>query len=136
MITLIKNNLKLFFKSRYIVLGCLILFIVSNAYLTEEFYKLSIHGNTLYYLEQSQRLSMLYFVVFVFVSYEYLMKSKNADTLECFTAINNGKINLYFSKFVVLIFIIFIMTLNVMVYNYVAYFTMNVNSSSYADHIF
>lgn len=132
---LIKNNFKLFFKSRYLLLGIIIFFITVNVYLSEGLYGLSIRENTLYYLKQSQMLSVVYFVFFVFISYEYLIKSKNANLLEGFAAINNGKIILYLSKLIVLIILTLIMTLNIMIYNYVAYFAMNINSLSFALHI-
>ncbi|MBU5677048.1 ABC transporter permease [Alkaliphilus sp. MSJ-5] len=136
MITLIRKNFKLFFKSIYLALGFFIFSIVVNVYLIEGIYKLSIHKDALYYLIHSQKISIIYFVFFVFISYEYLVKSKNESILECFSVINNGKFKLYFSKLAVLVIIIVIMTLNIMIYNYVAYFVMNVNSLSYAYHIF
>lgn len=136
MITLIRNNLKLFFKSIYLALGFSIFFIVVNVYLIEGIHKLSIHKDALYYLKHSQKISIIYFVFFVFISYEYLVKSKNENILECFSVINKGKIKLYFSKLVVLVIMLLIMTLNIMIYNYIAYFVINVNSLSYAYHIF
>lgn len=136
MLSLIKNNTKLFFRNRYLSLGFITFFVIINAYLIEGIYKLSIHKDALYYLQISQKLSIVYFIFFLFVSYEYLIKSKNDHILECFLAMERGILKVYFSKFIVLVIIIFMMTLNIMVYNYIAYFTMNIKSISFAYHIF
>lgn len=136
MITLIKKNLKLFFKTIYLALGFFIFFISVNVYLIEGIHKLSIHKDALYYLKRSQEISIIYFIFFVFISYEYLVKSKNSGLLECFSVLNKGKVKLYLSKLAVLLLIILIMTLNIIIYNYISYFTMNVSSLSYAYHIF
>ncbi|MBW4827239.1 MAG: ABC transporter permease [Clostridiaceae bacterium] len=136
MIVLIKNNLKLFLKNIYLALGTFVFFIVVNIYLIEGMYKLSIHKDALYYLAGSQYMSMICFVFFTFISYEYLVKIKNDDLLECFSAMDKGKVKLYFSQLVVLIIIVSLITLNIMIYNYVAYFAMNLNSLAYAIHIF
>ncbi|WIV13499.1 ABC transporter permease [Proteiniborus sp. MB09-C3] len=136
MLSLVKNNLKLFFKNRYLSLGFIAFFVIINAYLIEGMYKLSIHKDALYYLQISQKLSIVYFIFFLFVSYEYLMKSKNDHILECFLTMDRGILKLYISKLIVLIMIILIMTLNVMVYNYISYFATNIKSISFAYHVF
>ncbi len=134
--TLIKNNLKLFFKNKYLLSGFIIFFIIINTYLIEGLYKLSIHRDAFYYLQISQKLSMVYFIFFIFISYEYLVKSKNDFILESLSIMDKGKLKLYFSKFVVLLAIMVTVTLNIMLYDYIAYFAMNVQALSFAYHIF
>ncbi|WP_459767370.1 ABC transporter permease [Alkaliphilus crotonatoxidans] len=136
MLTLVKNNLKLFFKNKYLLSGFIIFFIIINAYLIEGLYKLSIHRDAFYYLQVSQKLSMVYFIFFIFISYEYLVKSKNDFILESLSITDNGKLTLYFSKFVVLLAIMVTMTLNIMLYNYISYIAMHVQALSFAYHIF
>jgi hypothetical protein len=43
-----------------------------NGYLILGMYNLSIHKDAFFYLQYSQRISMIYFVFFTFISYEYL----------------------------------------------------------------
>ncbi len=136
MSTLIKNNFKLFFKSIYLIIGFLTFFIAVNAYLIMGIYKLAIHKDAFYYLGYSQEISIIYFIFFVFISYEYFVKSKNINLIECFSAVHKGKIKLYFSQSSVLIMLISAMTLTMMIYNYFVFMVMNVNAWSYAVHIF
>ncbi len=136
MVSLIKNNLKIFFKSTYLALSLLMLFIIINAYLILGIHNLSIHKDAFYYLQYSQRISMIFFVFFTFISYEYLIKSKKENLLECFTVINKGNLKLYFSKFIVLTIITMVLALNVYIYNFIVYINMNINFIPYLFHIF
>lgn len=136
MVSLIKNNFKIFFNSTYLALSLLMFFIIINAYLILGIHNLSIHKDAFYYLQYSQRISMIFFVFFTFVSYEYLIKSKTENLIESFSVINNGNLKLYFSKFIVLTMITMILALNVYIYNFIVYLTMNVNFTPYLFHIF
>jgi len=81
MIILMKHSFKLFFKSIYLAVGFIIFFTGVNLYLIECMTRVSIHNDVLYYLQESQMMSMLFFAFFVFISYEYLVKSKNNNLL-------------------------------------------------------
>jgi hypothetical protein len=132
---LIKSNFKIFFKSIYLSLAFLVFFVLVNGYLIFSIYNLTIHKDAFYYLQYSQRISMIYFVFFTFIAYEYLVKSKNENLLECLLVLNKGNLKLYFSKAIVLIIIILIMTLNIFVYNFIVYIAMNINFRPYLVHI-
>ncbi|MBW9159184.1 ABC transporter permease [Clostridium tagluense] len=132
---LIKSNFKIFFKSIYLSLAFLLFFVLVNAYLIFSIYNLNIHKDAFYFLQYSQRISMIYFVFFTFITYEYLIKSKNENLLECLLVLNKGNLKLYFSKIIVLIIIILIMTLNIIVYNFIVYIGMNIYFEPYLVHI-
>lgn len=135
MSTLIKNNFKIFFKSIYLSIAFSLFFIIVNGYLILGIYNLNIHKDAFFYLQYSQRISMIYFVFFTFISYEYLVKSRNQNLLECLSALNKGTLKLYFSKAIVLIIIISFMTFNIFIYNLIVYFAMDVNFIPYLFHI-
>lgn len=136
MITLLKNNFKILSRSIYLFIPLLVFFIVINWYLGLGIYNLNIHKDAFFYLQYSQRISMFFFVFFTFISYEYLVKSKNINLLECISILNKGTLKVYFSKLIVLIAIILIMTLNIFAYNFAVYIVMKVHSISYLLHIF
>jgi len=136
MSALIKNNLKLFFRTKYLLFSFLLFTAAVNAFLAKEFYNLLIHNDVLYYLGESQMLSIVYFVFFVFISYEYIAKSKNVNLSESISVINNGKFIFYISKLAALAIIMLIMTLNILIYNYAAYFFEGIKLLPFALHIF
>ncbi|NYB75551.1 ABC transporter permease [Sedimentibacter hydroxybenzoicus DSM 7310] len=133
---LIKNNLKLFFKTKYLLFSFLLFIAIINIFLAAEFYNYLIHEDILYYLGESQRLGIVYFVFFVFISYEYCVKNKNDNLLESISVTSNGKFFFYISKLITLVIIILIMTLNIMIYNYAVYFLKEINLWSFVKHIF
>ncbi|MBN4051090.1 ABC transporter permease, partial [bacterium AH-315-L21] len=135
MIILMKHSFKLFFKSIYLAVGFIIFFTGVNLYLIECMTRVSIHNDVLYYLQESQMMSMLFFAFFVFISYEYLVKSKNNNLLECFSVIDGGKTKLYLSQIAFLTIIALAMTLNVTTYNFIIYLVTNINSKSFVYHI-
>lgn len=87
MINLLKNNFKILFRSIYLFIPLLAFFIAINCYLGLGIYNLNIHKDPLFYLQYSQRISMFFFVFFTFISYEYLLKSKNVNLLECISVL-------------------------------------------------
>ncbi|MCD3351851.1 ABC transporter permease [Clostridium botulinum D/C] len=135
MTNLIKSNFKIFFRSLYLSVPLLIFFIILNGYFGVGIRNLTIHKDALFYLQYSQRISVIYFIFFTFISYEYLIKSKNSNLLEGISVLNKGTLKLYFSKLIVLVAIILIMTLNIFAYNFIVYIVMKVHSTSYLLHV-
>ncbi|CAG7840606.1 hypothetical protein CLOHAE12215_02030 [Clostridium haemolyticum] len=135
MLKLTKSNFKIFIKSLYLSIPLVLFFIILNGYLGLGIRNLTIHKSAFFYLQYSQRISMFYFVFFTFISYEYLVKSKNVNLLECISILNKGTLKVYFSKLIVLIAIILIMTLNMFAYNFIVYIVMKVHSTSYLFHV-
>lgn len=135
MTNLIKSNFKIFFKSVYLCIAFLLFFIILNGYLLLGIHNLTIHKDAFFYLQYTQRISMIYLVFFTFISYEYLVKSKNNNLLEGISPLHKGILKLYFSKIIVLIIIALIMTLNIFLYNLGVYIVMKVNSTSFLLHI-
>lgn len=113
----------------------MVFFIAINIYLVEGILGLSVRKDALYYLKQSQVLSVVCFVFFVFIAYEYLIKCKNASMLECVKSIHNGLIKIYLSQLTFLTALILVVTMNVMLYCYVACLYVGVNLPSFLYHI-
>ncbi|WDV47081.1 ABC transporter permease [Clostridiaceae bacterium M8S5] len=136
MTTLIKNNLKLFLKVKYLAIGVLFFFALVNFRLLEALEKLDIHKDVIYYLKQSQSLSIFYFIFFVFITYEFLIKSRRNNIVECFSALHNGKLKVYLSKITVLVAFVVFMTIIPVLYNIIACITNNMHYKPYIYHIF
>ena len=133
---MIKQNLKLFFKTKIIFIPVIILLVCFLGNLVYSCYSFSLNNDVLIYLKNSIKLCLLSFVILCFTSYEFFYLYKRCYIDEALYAHKNGKTRILTSTVTVLLFIPALEFFSAFVFNFVIFLSSGMNDYSYLYHIF
>lgn len=133
---MIKQNLKLFFKTKIIFIPVIILLVCFLGNLVYSCYSFSLNNDVLIYLKNSIKLCLLSFVILCFASYEFFYLYKRCYIDEALYSHKNGKTRILTSTVTVLLFIPALEFFSAFVFNFVIFLSSGMNDYSYLYHIF
>lgn len=133
---MIKQNLKLFFKTKIIFIPVIILLVCFLGNLEYSCYSFSLNNDVLIYLKNSIKLCLLSFVILCFTSYEFFYLYKRCYIDEALYSHKNGKTRILTSTVTVLLFIPALEFFSAFVFNFVIFLSSGMNDYSYLYHIF
>ena len=133
---MIKQNLKLFFKTKIIFIPVIILLVCFLVNLVYSCYSFSLNSDVLIYLKNSIKLCLLSFVILCFTSYEFFYLYKRCYIDEALYSHKNGKTRILTSTVTVLLFIPALEFFSAFVFNFVIFLSSGMNDYSYLYHIF
>lgn len=133
---MIKQNLKLFFKTKIIFIPVIILLVCFLGNLVYSCYSFSLNNDVLIYLKNSIKLCLLSFVILCFTSYEFFYLYKRCYIDEALYSHKNGKTRNLTSTVTVLLFIPALEFFSAFVFNFVIFLSSGMNDYSYLYHIF
>lgn len=133
---MIKQNLKLFFKTKIIFIPVIILLVCFLGNLVYSCYSFSLNNDVLIYLKNSIKLCLLSFVILCFTSYEFFYLYKRCYIDEALYSHKNGKTRILTSTVTVLLFIPALEFFSAFVFNFVIFLSSEINDYSYLYHIF
>lgn len=133
---MIKQNLKLFFKTKIIFITVIILLVCFLGNLVYSCYSFSLNSDVLIYLKNSIKLCLLSFVILCFTSYEFFYLYKRCYIDEALYSHKNGKTRILTSTVTVLLFIPALEFFSAFVFNFVIFLSSGMNDYSYLYHIF
>lgn len=133
---MIKQNLKLFFKTKIIFIPVIILLVCFLGNLVYSCYSFSLNNDVLIYLKNSIKLCLLSFVILCFTSYEFFYLYKRCYIDETLYSHKNGKTRILTSTLTVLLFIPALEFFSAFVFNFVIFLSSGMNDYSYLYHIF
>ena len=133
---MIKQNLKLFFKTKIIFIPVIILLVCFLGNLVYSCYSFSLNNDVLIYLKNSIKLCLLSFVILCFTSYEFFYLYKRCYIDEALYSHKNGKTRILTSTVTVLLFIPTLEFFSAFVFNFVIFLSSGMNDYSYLYHIF
>lgn len=133
---MIKQNLKLFFKTKIIFIPVIILLVCFLGNLVYSGYSFSLNNDVLIYLKNSIKLCLLSFVILCFTSYEFFYLYKRCYIDEALYSHKNGKTRILTSTVTVLLFIPALEFFSAFVFNFVIFLSSGMNDYSYLYHIF
>lgn len=133
---MIKQNLKLFFKTKIIFIPVIILLVCFLGNLVYSCYSFSLNNDILIYLKNSIKLCLLSFVILCFTSYEFFYLYKRCYIDEALYSHKNGKTRILTSTVTVLLFIPALEFFSAFVFNFVIFLSSGMNDYSYLYHIF
>lgn len=133
---MIKQNLKLFFKTKIIFIPVIILLVCFLGNLVYSCYSFSLNSDVLIYLKNSIKLCLLSFVILCFTSYEFFYLYKRCYIDETLYSHKNGKTRILTSTVTVLLFIPALEFFSAFVFNFVIFLSSGMNDYSYLYHIF
>lgn len=133
---MIKQNLKLFFKTKIIFIPVIILLVCFLGNLVYSCYSFSLNNDVLIYLKNSIKLCLLSFVILCFTSYEFFYLYKRYYIDEALYSHKNGKTRILTSTVTVLLFIPALEFFSAFVFNFVIFLSSGMNDYSYLYHIF
>lgn len=133
---MIKQNLKLFFKTKIIFILVIILLVCFLGNLVYSCYSFSLNNDVLIYLKNSIKLCLLSFVILCFTSYEFFYLYKRCYIDEALYSHKNGKTRILTSTVTVLLFIPALEFFSAFVFNFVIFLSSGMNDYSYLYHIF
>ena len=133
---MIKQNLKLFFKTKIIFIPVIILLVCFLGNLVYSCYSFSLNSDVLIYLKNSIKLCLLSFVILCFTSYEFFYLYKRCYIDEALYSHKNGKTRILTSTVTVLLFIPALEFFSAFVFNFVIFVSSGMNDYSYLYHIF
>lgn len=133
---MIKQNLKLFFKTKIIFIPVIILLVCFLGNLVYSCYSFSLNNDVLIYLKNSIKLCLLSFVILCFISYEFFYLYKRCYIDEVLYSRKNGKTRILTSTVTVLLFIPALEFFSAFVFNFVIFLLSGMNDYSYLYHIF
>ena len=133
---MIKQNLKLFFKTKIIFIPVIILLVCFLGNLVYSCYSFSLNNDVLIYLKNSIKLCLLSFVILCFTSYEFFYLYKRCYIDEALYSHKNGKTRILTSTVTVLLFIPALEFFSAFVFNFVIFLSSGMNDYSYSYHIF
>lgn len=133
---MIKQNLKLFFKTKIIFIPVIILLVCFLGNLVYSCYSFSLNNDVLIYLKNSIKLCLLSFVILCFTSYEFFYLYKRCYIDEELYSHKNGKTRILTSTVTVLLFIPALEFFSAFVFNFVIFLSSGMNDYSYLYHIF
>lgn len=133
---MIKQNLKLFFKTKIIFIPVIILLVCFLGNLVYSCYSFSLNNDVLIYLKNSIKLCLLSFVILCFISYEFFYLYKRCYIDEALYSHKNGKTRILTSTVTVLLFIPALEFFSAFVFNFVIFLSSGMNDYSYLYHIF
>lgn len=133
---MIKQNLKLFFKTKIIFIPVIILLVCFLGNLVYSCYSFSLNNDVLIYLKNSIKLCLLSFVILCFTSYEFFYLYKRCYIDEALYSHKNGKTRILTNTVTVLLFIPALEFFSAFVFNFVIFLSSGMNDYSYLYHIF
>ena len=133
---MIKQNLKLFFKTKIIFIPVIIRLVWFLGNLVYSCYSFSLNNDVLIYLKNSIKLCLLSFVILCFTSYEFFYLYKRCYIDEALYSHKNGKTRILTSTVTVLLFIPALEFFSAFVFNFVIFLSSGMNDYSYLYHIF
>lgn len=133
---MIKQNLKLFFKTKIIFIPVIILLVCFLGNLVYSCYSFSLNSDVLIYLKNSIKLCLLSFIILCFTSYEFFYLYKRCYIDEALYSHKNGKTRILTSTVTVLLFIPALEFFSAFVFNFVIFLSSGMNDYSYLYHIF
>ena len=133
---MIKQNLKLFFKTKIIFIPVIILLVCFLGNLVYSCYSFSLNNDVLIYLKNSIKLCLLSFVILCFTSYEFFYLYMRCYIDEALYSHKNGKTRILTSTVTVLLFIPALEFFSAFVFNFVIFLSSGMNDYSYLYHIF
>lgn len=133
---MIKQNLKLFFKTKIIFIPVIILLVCFLGNLVYSCYSFSLNNDVLIYLKNSIKLCLLSFVILCFTSYEFFYLYKRCYIDEALYSHKNGKTRILTSTVTVLLFIPALEFFSAFVFNFVIFLSSGMNDYSYLYHVF
>ena len=119
---MIKQNLKLFFKTKIIFIPVIILLVCFLGNLVYSCYSFSLNNDVLIYLKNSIKLCLLSFVILCFTSYEFFYLYKRCYIDEALYSHKNGKTRILTSTVTVLLFIPALEFFSAFVFNFYMFF--------------
>ena len=125
---MIKQNLKLFFKTKIIFIPVIILLVCFLGNLVYSCYSFSLNSDVLIYLKNSIKLC--------FTSYEFFYLYKRCYIDEALYSHKNGKTRILTNTVTVLLFIPALEFFSAFVFNFVIFLSSGMNDYSYLYHIF
>lgn len=133
---MIKQNLKLFFKTKIIFIPVITLLVCFLGNLVYSCYSFSLNNDVLIYLKNSIKLCLLSFVILCFTSYEFFYLYKRCYIDEALYSHKNGKTRILTSTVTVLLFIPALEFFSAFVFNFVIFLSSGMNDYGYLYHIF
>jgi len=119
--------LKLFAKNKFLFWTFIVFLLFINlAHLDGVLFRQNSNG--LFLISSMAIISILNFVIFLFLSYEYFYSSTKANLLETVQTINLGRVKLFLLQFGVMLLLNLAISLNFIIYNLIFYFSHNFNS--------
>lgn len=133
---LFKKNLRIFLRSKHIFIVALLGFAGLIFYLSYKAYTFTMNWDVMLYLSSTQRCCLLFFILDLYVSYEYIYCAKASGIEECAAAHKRGKLRLYSSLFCVLMLLPLLVFLVMTLFNFcLAFFGGQISDLSYYAHI-
>lgn len=134
---LFQNNMQIFLRNKRISIVALLGLIGLGFYLTYRAYTFTMNWDVMLYLCNTQRCCLFFFVLTLYIAYEYIYCVKDNGIEECVAAHKCGKLKLYGNLFCVLmllpLLVFFVMTL----FNYgIAFWGGHIDAPDYYAHIF
>lgn len=133
---LFKKNLRIFLRSKHIFIVALLGFAGLIFYLSYKAYTFTMNWDVILYLSSTQKCCLLFFILDLYVSYEYIYCAKASGIEECAAAHKRGKLRLYSSLFCVLMLLPLLVFLVMTLFNFcLAFFGGQISDLSYYAHI-
>ena len=104
------KSLQIFFRRRRVSVVALLLLAGITAYMVYQCYSYTLNWDIMRYLSEVQAGSLTFFIVSLYISYEYIYAVRHSGLAECAAAHRHGKARLYGSAFCVpacLVFLLF-----------------------------
>lgn len=132
---LFQKNLHIFLRNKHIFLVALLGLTGFIFYLSYKAYTYTMNWDVMLYLSNTQRCCLVFFILSLYLSYEFIYRAKACAIEECAAANKNGKVRLYGSFYCVLLLLpllaFFVMTL----FNFAIAAVGSITDVSYYLHI-
>lgn len=134
---MIKQNLKLFFKTKRVFIPVVILLLCCLGYhIYRLCYSFRLNGDVLFYLGHSLELCLLSFIILYYVSYEFFYLFKRSHIDETLYSHKNGKLRTLMSSITVFLFIPAIEFIIAFSFNFTIFILSGMSDYSYLFHVF
>jgi len=136
MMNLFQKSSKIFFRSWNISIVALLSVVISVIYLVTRFMGYTLHNSAFLYLNDSLFFSFAFFILNLYIGYEYFYKIKKNDIEECISAQKNGLLKTYAAFFCMLTILPIITFFIYLISNFVVAYINHVTAVSYYQHVF
>lgn len=134
---MIKQNLKLFFKTKRVFISVIILLLCFLGYhIYRLCYSFHLNGDVLFYLGHSLELCLLSFIILYYASYEFFYLFRYSYIDETLYSHKNGKLRILMSSITVFLFVPAIEFLIAFGFNFSVFVLSGMNDYSYLFHVF
>lgn len=133
---LFQKNLRIFLRNKHIFIVALLGFTGLVLYLLYKCYTFTMNWDVTYYLLDTQVCCLPCFIIFSYLSYEYIYHAQSCGIEECAAAHKNGKCRLYSGLFCLLMLLPLLAFLIMTLFNFgIAFFGGQVADPNYYMHI-